>query len=509
MALIPYAAPATEQPQGATPEIDWANPLNEGAGFSAPLSDGFSDIVGGTRSGTINGTVLEAPTAEGRGAQFDGSSYLDYGSGDLISSTSPFTITLYEETDTTGSYNSLFAFSAGTTRFVMYRGTAAGYTCVIGPLNGGATVREFSSLGAQTNGEKKRFVITGTGGLGSVTGLRLWADGVEQTSGTSNLSAAGGNNTIGWGGANNKFNGKLSDVNLYARVWTDEEIARYFECPGQVYRGDSVLVPISVGGGGTPTLTVHDSAHAHALDSVVLTSSATLAVQDMAHGHALDAPTLSTGTALAVADAQHAHALDNVTLSTTGATSLTVADLLHAHTLDAVVLTSDAYLAVADMLHAHALDNVGLTSDAYLAAADLAHAHALDAVVLGTEVALAVADALHAHALDGVTLTLGDIDLVIAGVMHAHALDTLALTLDTYLAIADALHAHALDNADLSLDTYLVVADALHAHAIDNLTLSFPATGALSDAEFRQMYDWLYALSQKQLLTVGTFLALK
>lgn len=263
MALIPYAAPATEQPQGRTPEIDWANPLNEGAGFCVPLSDGFSDIVGGTRSGTINGTVLEAPTAEGRGAKFDGSSYLDYGSGDLISSTSPFTITLYEETDTTGGFNSLFAFSAGTTRFVMYRGTGAGYTCVIGPLNGGATVREFSSLGAQTNGEKKRFVITGTGGLGSVTGLRLWADGVEQTSGTSNLSAAGGNNTIGWGGVNNKFNGKLSDVNLYARVWTDEEIARYFECPGQVYRGDSVLVPISVGGGGTTISATPDNAVAY------------------------------------------------------------------------------------------------------------------------------------------------------------------------------------------------------------------------------------------------------
>jgi hypothetical protein len=279
MALIPYAAPATEQPQGATPEIDWANPLNEGAGFSAPLSDGFSDIVGGTRSGTINGTVLEAPTAEGRGAKFDGSSYLDYGSGDLISSTSPFTITLYEETDTTGSYNSLLAFSAGVTRFVMYRGTAAGYTCVIGPLNGGATVREFNSLGAQTAGEKKRFVITGTGGLGSATGLRLWADGVEQTSGTSNLSAAGGNNTIGWGGVNSKFNGKLSDVNLYARVWTDEEITRYFECPGQVYRGDSVLVPISVGGGGasgtSATTNASDTSSAGGTTTVTGTSSRT------------------------------------------------------------------------------------------------------------------------------------------------------------------------------------------------------------------------------------------
>lgn len=278
--------------------------------------------------------------------------------------------------------------------------------------------------------------------------------------------------------------------------------------PWQIFAPQTIWVPVSAGG-GTVTLAAQDAAHAHALDNAALSIGVTLTVADLAHGHALDASTLSTGTALAVADAQHAHALDNVTLSTTGATSLTVADLLHAHTLDAVVLTSQTDLAVADVLHAHALDGVTLDTDSTLAAADLAHAHALDAVVLGTEVALAVADALHAHALDGVTLTLGGIDLVIAGVMHAHALDTLALTLDTYLAIADALHAHALDNADLSLDTYLVVADALHAHAIDNLTLSFPATGALSDAEFRQMYDWLYALSQKQLLTVGTFLALK
>ncbi len=160
-------------------------------------------------------------------------------------------------------------------------------------------------------------------------------------------------------------------------------------------------------GGGTPTLTVPDTSHAHTLDNVVLTSSTALVVQDMAHGHALDAPTLSTGTALTVADAQHAHALDNVTLSTTGATSLTVADLAHGHALDAVVLTSQTDLAAADMAHG--------------------------------------------HALDGVTLTLGGISLVIAEIMHAHALDAVALTLDTYLAIADLLHAHTIDNVLVSI----------------------------------------------------------
>jgi hypothetical protein len=251
MSELDFLLPWDSQPQEAV-EIDWENPLTKGLAFSAGLSSRLifrDDVLG--KNGTPSGSVVISPSRIGTSAQFDGSSYLDYGSGGLISSTSPFTITLYEETGTAGAYNSLFAFSAGTTRFVMYRGTGAGYTCVIGPLNGGATVREFSSLGAQTAGEKIRFVITGTGGLGSVTGLRLWANGVEQTSGTSNLSAAGGNNSIGWGGVNNKFNGKLSDVNLIERIWSDAEIKSYFDQPNQLYRARSIPVPVSAGGSGT------------------------------------------------------------------------------------------------------------------------------------------------------------------------------------------------------------------------------------------------------------------
>ena len=53
----------------------------------------------------------------------------------------------------------------------------------------------------------------------------------------------------------------------------------------------------------------------------------------------------------------------------------------------------------------------------------------------------------------------------------------------------------------------LLVGAALEADTA--LALAGVGTGALSDAEFRQMYDWLAALSAKQLLTVGTFLALK
>lgn len=188
------------------------------------------------------------------------------------------------------------------------------------------------------------------------------------------------------------------------------------------------------------------------------------------------------GTVTMVAqDAAHAHALDNAALSI--GVTLTVADLAHGHALDASTLSTGTALAVADAQHAHALDNVTLstTGATSLTVADLLHAHTLDAVVLTSQTDLAAADMAHGHALDGVTLTLGGISLVIAEIMHAHALDNVALTLDTYLAVAD----------------------LLHAHTLDNVLVSIPGS-ALSDAEFRQMYDWISELHLVHGLRAGS-----
>ena len=182
--------------------------------------------------------------------------------------------------------------------------------------------------------------------------------------------------------------------------------------------------------------------------------------------------------------AAHAHGADNLAL--TVATGLTVADAAHAHTADNITLTTGgANLAVDEALHAHAVDNLALTLDTFLAVQDATHSHIADNFALTLDVFLTIADALHAQAADNVTLTVGGIDLIIAEALHAHAADNLAFTLDTFLAVADALHAQTADNLTLSLG------------------------GALSDAEFRQMYDWLQDLYGRQLLTVGTFLALK
>ncbi len=176
-----------------------------------------------------------------------------------------------------------------------------------------------------------------------------------------------------------RLNGAVAAGLVFSKAWSDDQIAEYakdFQSLLQLVEPQTIWVPVSAGG-GTPTLTVPDSTHAHTLDNVVLTSSTALVMQDMAHGHALDAPTLSTGTALTVADAQHAHALDAVAL--TSQTDLAAADMAHGHALDNVVLTlGGASLTAADLLHGHAMDGAALTLDTFLAAFDLLHGHALD-----------------------------------------------------------------------------------------------------------------------------------
>ena len=167
------------------------------------------------------------------------------------------------------------------------------------------------------------------------------------------------------------------------------------------------------------------------------------------------------GTDLTIQDATHAHSADSLTL-TLGYTNLTIADATHGHTADSLALTLDTTLAIADATHAHTADNMILT------------------VTGATD--LTIQDATHAHTADSPTLTLGYTDLAIAEALHAHTADNLTLTV-----------AGAVD---------LIIARAVHAHTVDSLTLTFPL-GALSDAEFREMYEWVKELHRIHGLTPG------
>lgn len=124
---------------------------------------------------------------------------------------------------------------------------------------------------------------------------------------------------------------------------------------GAAYGSQTVTITL-----GAAALVVQDATHAHAADSLTLSTQAVLAVADATHGHAADALVLTTSSTLVVQDATHAHAADGITF-TVGGTSLTAADAIHAHAADALAFTLDSWLAVADARHVHRVDNVVLT----------------------------------------------------------------------------------------------------------------------------------------------------
>lgn len=173
-----------------------------------------------------------------------------------------------------------------------------------------------------------------------------------------------------------------------------------------------------------------------------------------------------------------------VSVSAGGGTDLTIQEATHAHTADGVTVTLSTTLTTADATHAHTADALALTLDTVLAVADATHAHTADNLTISASgaVNLTVDDATHAHTADSPTLTLGYVDLVIAEALHGHLADSPTLSVVEY--------------------TDLIIAEALHAHTVDNLTLTFPL-GALSDAEFREMYDWVKELHRIHGLTSG------
>lgn len=153
-----------------------------------------------------------------------------------------------------------------------------------------------------------------------------------------------------------------------------------------------------------------------------------LVIQDATHAHAADSIGLSTNWLLSLQDATHAHTADNLTLTLTGSTDLAIQDGAHGHVADNLGLSTDVLLSIAEALHGHAADNVGLdTSNA---------------------TNLTIQDALHSHIADTLGLSL-DTWLAIAEAIHPHLADNMALTSEEALDIADALHAHAADNVVL------------------------------------------------------------
>jgi len=246
-----------------------------------------------------------------------------------------------------------------------------------------------------------------------------------------------------------QLDGRIYYIALFNRAVTQSEAVEWSANKWSLYEPRRVWVPVSAGGGST-SLTVNETTHAHSADALTLTTSAVLTISDSTHAHAAESPAPSSSLGLTIAEALHGHAADSLTLSVTGSESLVTADATHGHAADSLALSSDTGLTVADALHAHAADNLTLdtTGAATLTTQDATHAHAVDAPMLYTDWLLAVAEATHGHAADNVSLSDAP-ELAPQDATHGHTADVLALSADTWLTIQQATQAQAADNVTL------------------------------------------------------------
>ncbi len=246
----------TAQPQGPA-QIDWNEPLAKGLLLSLPLAagTGFQSIGQSRRTGALT-AVTSAPTAQGTGAKFVGTGYIDLGAAPILFPGQPFALAFYEEMAATGAYTAFTGLSVGANRFLFIRGTDPNYYCTVGVASGPAA-RRFASMPAPVIGEKIRFLLTGSN-ISDSTTYRLWANGVESLSPlTATFSAtAATTNYIGWDGADTRFNGVVADYNIWGREFSTADAEAYFDNPHRIYlpTARSLWVPGEVGAGGPATV---------------------------------------------------------------------------------------------------------------------------------------------------------------------------------------------------------------------------------------------------------------
>lgn len=226
--------------------------------------------------------------------------------------------------------------------------------------------------------------ISLSGVVGAQTPI-AYADGVPVTVSTvaagSGARVAGGT-TLGVGyrpDTTGRQAGGVFVLAAYAtRHLSARELAQVTARPNLLLAPRRIWVPVSAG--GAADLTLADASHAHAADSLSLTTASTLTIADATHAHTAEALSLTTASTLAVADALHDHAAEGLALTTESL--LALQDALHDHAADAPELLSGSSLLIAEALQAHTADGLALVVDAYLTVANAGHGHTADALVL-------------------------------------------------------------------------------------------------------------------------------
>lgn len=245
---------ATRLWQPSNPVIDWANPLTKGLVLLLPMGQGDRgqrDLVSGaatTRTGTLAQT---ASRAGGSFPLFGSSQYIDVAQPSGITSTTPCVIFWTQEPRGTTASSAVLDWraSGASNSFLIYESTTAAYNFVVGRRlsNAGAHQVTFSTaVGAPTNNRVDHFALLLTNGMDSVTGVRLWRNGVEMIAGTSGSgNNFGTSTTAGFrlgtllGGTSDPFEGLLGNVGIIARALTAQEMVSLSANPWQVYAPDA------------------------------------------------------------------------------------------------------------------------------------------------------------------------------------------------------------------------------------------------------------------------------
>lgn len=383
--------------------------------------------------------------------------YIDLGTEYLVAHNAHTLISVHECSALTANFGLLTSYqTAVATRMSLFYSSDASYSDIsVGEAGGGGTAanrQRFTLATGQTRTSQRHSMVMRRAGDGQHA---MWINGVRLTASNGNSFASPtGNSVIGNaspGSLANDWQGRIFAFVLLDGLLPDDLAQSISAQPAAMFDRPSIWDPGSAGGG--VDLVVPEAAHAHAADSLTLTTATTLAVADAlhshaadaltlqagavlvvsdgAHGHTADALALSTQAALAVADATHGHFADGVVLSVAGATNLTLADATHAHTVDGLTLTAASVLTIQEALHAHAADSITLDAGAgpVLLLADGLHAHTSDGMALTVAAWLVVSEARHLHGADNVFLTFGDASIdpaTIRRVARSQALSRLA-----------------------------------------------------------------------------------
>jgi len=227
------------------------------------------------------------------------------------------------------------------------------------------------------------------------------------------------------------------------------------------------------------SLIVAAATHTHTADNATLTSLVELLINAATHAHTADAATLSQLHTLLVNEASHAHTADGLTLAQVH--QLIIAAAAHAHLADAPTISQVHTLLVDAAAHGHSAENVTLLVTALLDIANAAHGHTAANVALSQLHTLLINDALHAHTVDQVVVITTGV-LEIANSLHAHSAANIVLNQLHVLLVDAAAHGHLADNATLSQIHSLIVADSTHSHAADNATLAEIVALLINDA---------------------------